>query len=388
MKRIFLITILLSLMLDGCSGITNSETPEGEYQESTEKESRNDEKESEQIKSENLYDTEKTKTEKIGEAKYKVLKRWAKSADVSEDGNRISYLDEKNALIMVQMSDIEYRTFDESDREDLKEGWIDGLKSAYRDYDEISTDLETICGLTAITTLANIESDDGYKYKFYQTAFACNYKIYYFGIMAKNDIKKDYGQEFESLKNSVEVEYNPTDAEVTNAAQDSEDLEPQEAQENLDKNTKGVEHDSNASMGQQNALRSALQYLSHSSFSYERLAGQLEYEGYTNEEAIYAVDNCGADWNEQALKSANSYLSHSAFSYQGLIDQLQYEGFTSEQAAYGADNCGADWNEQAAKSAEQYLSHSSFSRDGLIEQLQFEGFTTEQAVYGVDANGY
>lgn len=162
--------------------------------------------------------------------------------------------------------------------------------------------------------------------------------------------------------------------------------EPQETE--MAENTETPDFSPDIPIGQQNALKSALQYLTHSSFSRDGLIGQLGYEGYTNEESTYAVDNCGADWNEQALKSANSYLSHSSFSHQGLIDQLVYEGFTEEQAAYGADNCGADWNEQAAKSAEQYLSHSSFSREGLIEQLQYEGFTIEQATYGVDANGY
>lgn len=145
---------------------------------------------------------------------------------------------------------------------------------------------------------------------------------------------------------------------------------------------------STATTGEQNALESAQSYLRYMSFSRDGLIDQLEYEGYTTSEATYAVDNCGADWNEQALKSANSYLSHMAFSYTGLIDQLEYEGFTTEQATYAVDSCGADWNEQAAKSAESYLSHMSFSREELIDQLEYEGFTHEQAVYGAQANGY
>lgn len=40
---------------------------------------------------------------------------------------------------------------------------------------------------------------------------------------------------------------------------------------------------------------------------------------------------------ENALKKALSYLSHSAFSYNGLIEQLEYVGFTHEQAVYGAN---------------------------------------------------
>lgn len=88
-----------------------------------------------------------------------------------------------------------------------------------------------------------------------------------------------------------------------------------------------------------------------------------------------------------ALKSAKSYLEYSSFSYNGLIEQLEYEKYSHEDAVYAADNCGADWNEQAAKSAESYLAYSSFSRDSLIEQLEYEGFTHEQAVYGVEQNG-
>lgn len=91
---------------------------------------------------------------------------------------------------------------------------------------------------------------------------------------------------------------------------------------------------------------------------------------------------------KNALEKAKSYISHMAFSYEGLISQLEYNKFSHEDAKYAADNCGADWNEQAAKKAESYLSHMSFSRDGLIEQLEYNGFTHEQAVYGADAVGY
>ena len=91
---------------------------------------------------------------------------------------------------------------------------------------------------------------------------------------------------------------------------------------------------------------------------------------------------------KNALGSANSYLSVMAFSYTGLIDQLEYEGYSTEDATFAADNCGADWYEQAAKKAEEYLDVMSFSRDGLIDQLEYEGFTTDQAVYGVEAVGY
>ena len=75
------------------------------------------------------------------------------------------------------------------------------------------------------------------------------------------------------------------------------------------------------------------------------------------------------------------------FSYSGLIGQLEYESFSHDDAVYAADHCGADWNEQAAKKAEKYLDIMGFSRDSLINQLQYDGFTYDQAAYGAEKNG-
>lgn len=91
---------------------------------------------------------------------------------------------------------------------------------------------------------------------------------------------------------------------------------------------------------------------------------------------------------KNALRSAREYLNFSAFSYTGLIHQLEYEGYSTEEATYAADNCNANWNEQAAKSAKEYLDMSSFSRQELINQLIYGGYTQEQAEYGVTQNGY
>lgn len=169
---------------------------------------------------------------------------------------------------------------------------------------------------------------------------------------------------------------------------ESEELQTESPSNTVVSEEQEVSEDPNLTTGQKSALASAKSYLDYSAFSYSGLIEQLEYEGYTTEDATYAVDNCGADWNEQALASAISYLDYSAFSYKGLKEQLEYEGFTSKQATYGADNCDADWSEQAVKCAESYLEYSSFSRSGLIEQLEYEGFTSEQAEYGATGAGY
>lgn len=91
---------------------------------------------------------------------------------------------------------------------------------------------------------------------------------------------------------------------------------------------------------------------------------------------------------KNALKEAIDYLDINSFSYNGIIQQLKFSQYTDEEAKYAADFCGASWNRQAEKSAKSYLDITSFSRDGLIQQLEFDGFTAEQAEYGVTQVGY
>lgn len=91
---------------------------------------------------------------------------------------------------------------------------------------------------------------------------------------------------------------------------------------------------------------------------------------------------------KNAVAKAQQYLKYSSFSRSGLISQLEFEGYSTSEVEYAVDNVGANWNEQAAKKAEQYLKYSSFSRSGLLDQLLFEGFTQSQAEYGLKAVGY
>lgn len=121
---------------------------------------------------------------------------------------------------------------------------------------------------------------------------------------------------------------------------------------------------------------------------------EYEYEPSTSHTASGNATPSGSNTStattgeRNALSKAKDYLRYAAFSYSGLIEQLEYEGFTNSEAVYGADNCGADWDEQAVLKAAEYLDFTSFSRQGLIEQLEFEGFTHEQAVYGAEQNGF
>ncbi len=91
---------------------------------------------------------------------------------------------------------------------------------------------------------------------------------------------------------------------------------------------------------------------------------------------------------ENAASKALDYLDYTAFSRSGLIKQLEFEGFTTDEATFGVDYIDADWNAQAEAKAQDYMDYSSFSKQGLIDQLIFEGFSKEQAAIGAAAVGF
>ena len=125
----------------------------------------------------------------------------------------------------------------------------------------------------------------------------------------------------------------------------------------------------------------------------EAIAEELpseEVEIFSDAEEVADPEPVAEKWTvsqENALGSAESYLAYSSFSREGLIKQLEFEGYSNEDSIWAVDMVNADWKEQAAKSAQSYLDYSSFSRSGLIDQLEFEGYTRAQAEYGVDQVG-
>jgi pyruvate/2-oxoglutarate dehydrogenase complex dihydrolipoamide acyltransferase (E2) component len=88
-----------------------------------------------------------------------------------------------------------------------------------------------------------------------------------------------------------------------------------------------------------------------------------------------------------AVRAAENYLSVMAFSRSGLIDQLQFEGYSRNDATVAVDEIDPDWRAQAAAAARQYLSVMPFSRSALIDQLVFDGFSRAEAEFGVASIG-
>lgn len=104
---------------------------------------------------------------------------------------------------------------------------------------------------------------------------------------------------------------------------------------------------SSLTAAQENAVRSAQQYLSMTGFSRKGLIQQLSSaagDGYSVADATAAVDSLNVDWNENAAKSAKQYLDMTGFSCKGLIQQLSSSAgdkYTVAQATYGARKAGA-----------------------------------------------
>jgi colicin import membrane protein len=124
---------------------------------------------------------------------------------------------------------------------------------------------------------------------------------------------------------------------------------------------------SSPTLGQQNALRSAKEYLRLGGFSRAGLVDQLKHEGFSDDEALVAVEEADSDWVDQAISSAERYISSGSFSRKSLVEQLRHDGFSDHDATAAVEAVGPDWNRQAALSAAAYLASSSFSRQGLFE---------------------
>lgn len=88
-----------------------------------------------------------------------------------------------------------------------------------------------------------------------------------------------------------------------------------------------------------------------------------------------------------AFMSAKLHMSEMPYSHAGIVAMLESEGYSHEDAVYAADRLGVDWNAKAAEMAQQYVNTMEFTREDLIDQLMYEGFTREQATAGVTAIG-
>lgn len=161
-------------------------------------------------------------------------------------------------------------------------------------------------------------------------------------LLKKNyaDFTEEEKEEYEALQYNYS-KYNDEYSDETKAEWRDQFVRLQtEALEESIESVKVVEEKVTETLSQKNAVKMAENYLDYTSFSKSGLIGQLEYEGFSNEDATYAVNQMNVDWKEQAVAMAKSYLDYTSFSKSGLIEQLEYEGFSNEDATYAAEQAG------------------------------------------------
>lgn len=104
--------------------------------------------------------------------------------------------------------------------------------------------------------------------------------------------------------------------------------------------------------GREAAIEAMQEYLANSAMTRSEVANYVAamaaaYEfgvDFSAEDVDYVVDNCGADWKQEALEVAEEKLAFNRDLYSDsdkLMRRLTtYEGFTEEEAAYAVENCG------------------------------------------------
>jgi len=122
--------------------------------------------------------------------------------------------------------------------------------------------------------------------------------------------------------------------------------------------------------------------------SRDGLISELEFRGYTSEQAETAADAIGADWNAEATEAAQGYVDSTAFSEQLLITQVTYDGFTPDEARYGVAHVEADWNAEAVEAAQQFAGGTPVPRADVVLYLREQQFTEAQVEHGADSLDY
>lgn len=113
-------------------------------------------------------------------------------------------------------------------------------------------------------------------------------------------------------------------------------------------------------------------------------------ETFSDEAVQYAMDNLKADWKSNARACAFDYSETFHMSKRRVYNQLKAEGeygegFTQEEAQYAVDRASIDWGKNAMFKALRYQKEWGLSNEQIYAMLiSSEEFTEEEAKLAVD----
>ena len=102
----------------------------------------------------------------------------------------------------------------------------------------------------------------------------------------------------------------------------------------------------------------------------------------------YSIGKKPTIYQLNALEKAKSYSKTLHMSKKGIYKQLtsEFEGFTEEEAQYAIEHLNVDYKLNALEKAKSYRKTLNMSKSGIYNQLtsEFEGFTEEEAQYAME----
>jgi len=90
---------------------------------------------------------------------------------------------------------------------------------------------------------------------------------------------------------------------------------------------------------------------------------------------------------QQAKQAAEAAIASLPFSQSGLVEFLVYQGHSEEDATYAVEQLKEDWDAQADKAAAEYVATQRYTHNRLQEQLEYAGFRPSEAAHGVRSVG-
>lgn len=138
------------------------------------------------------------------------------------------------------------------------------------------------------------------------------------------------------------------------------------------------------------ATKKAVKSLTYSSYSKKELESSLEGESYNAATIKFAIEHCGADWDEQAKLEAYEILGAGGDSKEELISLLVFRGFDEAKVKKIVEQEKFDFYEQAVSDACFYkYAYKNYggakTRDEAEKLLKFNNYSEAEVRFALKA---